>query len=190
MTFFDKIVFSQKFCALSIYMVNIIFFRKMIRKVVTSNFCPYNQDHNHPVKCNCRENCSKNDRCNLTHHAEMEGSFKKVIYGVIGPDDFVKNVHAKMKQINYNGGVYTLMMNTQGPINEDNTYDIINEIRTFEKLREVDPQGDFTPILLFYDKVDARDLACAPTANFCGIQQVVDSWRQEEENYSTLSCGA
>ena len=147
-------------------MVNIIFFRKMIRKVVTSNFCPYNQDHNHPVKCNCRENCSKNDRCNLTHHAEMEGSFKKVIYGVIGPDDFVKNVHAKMKQINYNGGVYTLMMNTQGPINEDNTYDIINEIRTLEKLREVDPQGNFTPILLFYDKVDARDLARAPTANF------------------------
>ena len=40
--------------------------------------------------------------------------------------------------------------------------------------------------------LNARGLARAPTANFSVryTEQVVDSWRQEEENYSTLSCGA
>jgi len=36
----------------------------------------------------------------------------------------------------------------------------------------------------------AWSCACSHSQFFCGIQQVVDSWRQEEENYSTLSCGA
>ena len=34
----------------------------------------------------------------------------------------------------------------------------------------------------------ARSCACSHSQFFCVIQQVVDSWRQEGKNYSTLSC--
>jgi len=41
------------------------------------------------------------------------------------------------------------------------------------------------------DVAPANAVCCLASQGFsCAKQQVVDSWQQEEENYSTLSCGA
>jgi len=97
------------------------------------------------------------DQCELWHHTEKEGAFKKVIFGVIGPDKYVDKVHEEMKLLKYTGGVYTLIINElsrkRGRDDKKNTADIMREIETMEKIKEIDPLGKFTPTILYWKKL-------------------------------------
>jgi hypothetical protein len=126
--------------------------------VICSETCPYNEYPGHPKVCNCDQGCSVNDKCELLHHAEKEGAFKKVIFGIIGPDDYVDEVHREMKRLKYNGGVYTLMIsefiNKRAQKPRNTTEDVMREVETLEQIKKIDPSGEFTPTILFSKRLD------------------------------------
>jgi len=97
------------------------------------------------------------DKCELWHHAEKEGAFKKVIFGAIGPDTYVDEVHKEMSRLRYTGGVYTLIINElsrkRGRPPKNNTVDIMREIETMQRIKEIDPLGKFTPTILYWKKM-------------------------------------
>jgi len=75
---------------------------------------------------------------------------------------------------------------------------VLRQIRTYRTLLV---RGSFMPWTTRTGRHGSRQgcmgatstrviLRVLPQPIFCTLQQVVDSWRQEEENYSTLSCGA
>ena len=126
-------------------------------RVVDSEVCPCNEDQLHPKICNCSHGCLETDQCELWHHAEKEGAFKKVIFGVIGPDTYVDEVYREMSRLKYTGSVYTLMINElsckRGRNPKNNTVDIMREIETMQKIKEIDPSGKFTPTILYWKKM-------------------------------------
>ena len=126
-------------------------------RVVGSETCPYNEDPLYPKVCNCSHGCLEGDQCDPSHHVEKEGAFKKVIFGVIGPDTYVDKVHKEMSRLKYTGGVYTLIINElrrkRGRPPKNNTADIMREIETMERIKEIDPSGKFTPTILYWNKM-------------------------------------
>ena len=126
-------------------------------RVIGSEVCPCNEHSLHPKVCNCIYGCLEGDKCELWHHAEKEGAFKKVIFGVIGPDTYVDEVHKEMSRLKYRGGVYTLVINElsrkRGRPPKDNTMDIMREIETMEIIKQIDPLGTFTPTILYWKKM-------------------------------------
>jgi len=126
-------------------------------RVVGSEICPYNEDPLHPKVCNCSHGCLEGDQCDPSHHVEKEGAFKKVIFGVIGPDTYVDKVHKEMSRLKYTGGVYTLIINElsrkRGRPPKNNTADIMREIETMQKIKEIDHLGKFTPTILYWKKM-------------------------------------
>ena len=125
--------------------------------VIDSQVCPCNEDPLRPKVCNCMFGYLEGDKCELWHHAEKEGAFKKVIFGAIGPDTYVDEVHKEMSRLRYTGGVYTLIINElsrkRGRPPKNNTADIMREIETMQKIKEIDHLGKFTPTILYWKKM-------------------------------------
>jgi len=120
--------------------------------LIPSENCPYNEDEQTPSSpCGCNQECTLEKVCELSHHFEKQGARKRVIYGVIGVHEEVTKVYSEMTRIGYSGGVYTLMMSEfdDRAHKKPNMDEIVREIRVFNKLAAIDPQGDFTPVLLY-----------------------------------------
>ena len=113
--------------------------------VVSSEPCPYHENGpNSQVECRC----TVGDETSLGYHVEFKGSFKKAFYGLVGTQKDVDIVHQKLKSLQKHSGVYTLIMNC-----DDNRATIEKEIQLFGTIEKVDPDGDFTPILLHYNRI-------------------------------------
>jgi len=112
--------------------------------VAASENCPYSEHG----EFDCIHGCTVDLICTPDHHLEFKGKSKRAFRGIIRPDRDVLKVHDAMKAINYNDGVYTLIMDPMGE------YDaIVEEIRLFDQIKAADPTGDFTPLLLHYTKI-------------------------------------
>ena len=126
-------------------------------RVIDSEVCPCNEHQLNPKLCNCMFGCLEEDTCELWHHVEKEGAFKKVIFGVIGPDTYVDEVYKEMSRLQYTGGVYTLIINElsrkRGRPPKNKTVDIMREIETMQTIKEIDPSGNFTPTILYWKKM-------------------------------------
>ena len=142
----------------SIYTLSCEKVLNILDHVICSETCPHNECPGHPRVCQCDHGCSVNDKCELLHHAEKEGAFKKVIFGIIGPDDYVDEVHTEMKRLKYDGGVYTLMIskliNKRGRKSRNNTEDVMREVDTMEQIKKIVPLGRFTPTILFSKRLE------------------------------------
>jgi len=139
----------------------------MFLNVCASEKCPYSEHG----ECGCMHGCMVDSVCTLDHHPVFKGKSKVAFYSIIGPDRHVRKVHDAMKAINYNDGVYTLIMDPMGE------YDAIaEEIRLFNDIRTADPTGDFTPVLLHCMKISRGSV------DFDSLQQIcrnIKTYRKE-----------
>ena len=119
--------------------------------VIDSENCIYNLDPKNPEHlCGCED--SLDTECNPKNHIEKNGVRKKAIFGVIGVEEEIAKVYEKAKLIGYTGGIYTLLMNEfdDDLQKQDNKQEIKREFEVYTKLHQIDPGGEFTPILLHY----------------------------------------
>jgi len=84
----------------------------------------------------------------LDKHVEFNGSYKRAYYALIGPQKDVNLVHELMEKLKNPSGVYTLIMNC-----DNNEGTIEKEINLFKEIKRVDPDGDFTPLLLHHNRI-------------------------------------
>ena len=119
--------------------------------VIDSENCIYNLDPKNPEHlCGCED--SLDTECNPKNHIEKNGVRKKAIFGVIGVEGEIAKVYEKAKLIRYRGGIYTLLMNEfdDDLQKQDNKQEIFREFEVYTKLHQIDPGGEFTPILLHH----------------------------------------
>jgi len=104
-------------------------------------------------------------------HSRLNPGTSAIYTEIVGPDAEIAKVHAEMKRINYTGNVFTLIMqetkcdqvlvNDGESVNNieninytqvsyNNKIGIEEEVQTYEDIRQVDPHGEFTPLLLNY----------------------------------------
>ena len=112
---------------------------------MSSEPCVFHED-GLDSKIDCK--CTTANGTNLRVHLKFEGSYKKAYYALIGPQRDVDLVHQKMQSLQTRSGVFTLIMNC-----DDNQATIEEEINLFEKIKEVDPHGEFTPLLLHHNRI-------------------------------------
>jgi len=139
--------------------------------VVGSEECPYSEHGD----CGCTHDCTVDSICTLDHHPVFKGKSKLAFYGIIGLDRHVRKVHDAMKAINYNDGVYTLIMDPMGEYEA-----IAEEIGLFDQIKAVDPTGEFTPLLLHYTKISQG------SADFYALRQISQNIKTYQKEVSKI----
>ena len=115
---------------------------------MSSEPCPYHE-HGQESQVDCE--CTIGNQTSLDKHAQFKGSYKTAYYGLIGTQKDVDIVHRKMQNMQNHKGIYTLIMNCG-----DNQHTIEKEINLFETIQKADPEGDFTPILVHYNRIHKK----------------------------------
>ena len=149
----------------------------MSLKVVGSEPCPYHEDgQNSQVDCLC----TVGDQISLYKHVEFKGSYKRAFYGLVGPQNQVCLVHEKMQCMEDPDGIYTLIVDCG---NDAST--IEQEIKLFQKIKQVDPTGDFTPLLVHCNRISKG------SADYKALEKICANVRAYQDvKYKSVRCRA
>jgi len=129
--------------------------------VTSSGICPYQENQKNPKElCGCSQNCGLTDICLPWHHAEFAGVSKKAFYGIIAPTRIARRLKHIIIERDYleSEGIYTLILNQFASDRSDNTEEINIEIELFKTLREIDPEGEFTPEMFHHTVIQRNSM--------------------------------